>query len=102
MGKKTLPYTGPTPRRAHPDDAGMDLATPVQVIARAGGITTINTGFRTAIPQGHVGLVVPRSSLYRRGLHLAREEDLPTWGKWGAHRPEEVDKWKRLSRRLIC
>lgn len=33
---------------------------------------------------------------------LAREEDLPTWGKWGAHRPEEVDKWKRLSRRLIC
>lgn len=81
---RTRPDT-PSPRRAHPSDAGVDL--PARAfktldgwdntyssvsIPRAGGTTTIGTGIAVSIPEGHVGLLFVRSSIgIKRHLVLA-------------------------------
>ncbi|MEX2486031.1 MAG: dUTP diphosphatase [Nitriliruptoraceae bacterium] len=60
------------PVYAHPDDAGMDLASvePVRLVAR--GRAAVGTGLAVAIPPGWVGLVHPRSGLARRhGITVA-------------------------------
>lgn len=51
----------PIPRRAHPDDAGLDLsaATPVEITPRC--TRAVDTGIRMAIPKGYVGLLCLRS-----------------------------------------
>lgn len=66
------------PTRAHPWDAGLDLYTPVKAIvpaAKAGmsfgmlepevviGSATIDTGVHIEIPEGYVGLILPKSGL---------------------------------------
>ena len=64
----TLPirFTHPQaelPTRAHPTDAGLDLAASetTQVAPRI--VTLVPTGIAVAIPEGHVGLLAARSSL---------------------------------------
>ena len=64
----TLPvrFTHPhaeLPTRAHPTDAGLDLAASetTQVAPRI--VTLVPTGIAVAIPAGYVGLLVARSSL---------------------------------------
>ena len=64
----TLPvrFTHPhaeLPTRAHPTDAGLDLAASetTQVAPRV--VTLVPTGIAVAIPEGHVGLLAARSSL---------------------------------------
>lgn len=61
-----FPYTAPHPhglRKAHADDAAYDLS------ALRGGFmqplerSLVKTGLRVAIPEGHAGLVLPRSGL---------------------------------------
>lgn len=51
------------PTRAHPTDAGLDLyaAETVQIAPRV--VTLVPTGIAVAIPAGHVGLLIARSSL---------------------------------------
>ena len=51
------------PARAHPTDAGLDLAASetTQVAPRV--VTLVPTGIAVAIPEGHVGLLAARSSL---------------------------------------
>ena len=51
------------PTRAHPTDAGLDLAASetIQVAPRV--VTLVPTGIAVAIPEGHVGLLAARSSL---------------------------------------
>lgn len=51
------------PTRAHPTDAGLDLAASetTQVAPRV--VTLVPTGIAVAIPAGHVGLLAARSSL---------------------------------------
>ena len=51
------------PTRAHPTDAGLDLAASetTQVAPRI--VTLIPTGIAVAIPEGHVGILAARSSL---------------------------------------
>ena len=51
------------PTRAHPTDAGLDLAASetTQVAPRV--VTLVPTGIAVAIPEGHVGLLTARSSL---------------------------------------
>lgn len=72
----------PTPRRAHPTDAGVDLvawdckpeSTGEWVCSTipAGGTSTFGTGIAAAIPEGYVGLVFVRSSLgVKYGVTLA-------------------------------
>ena len=73
----TLParFTHPhaeLPTRAHPNDAGLDLAASetTQVAPRV--VTLVPTGIAVAIPAGHVGLLAARSSLaVKKAMTLA-------------------------------
>ncbi|MEK7410528.1 MAG: dUTP diphosphatase [Actinomycetota bacterium] len=54
----------PLPGMAHPGDAGVDLYSRQDIlIAPAGGRVLVPTGIAIAVPDGYVGLVVPRSGL---------------------------------------
>ena len=60
------------PAYAHPDDAGLDLATVEALRIGPGERVAAPTGLALAIPDGWVGLVHPRSGLARRhGLTVA-------------------------------
>jgi dUTP pyrophosphatase len=54
------------PSYAHSGDAGADLATAEDVVLEPGERAVVGTGIAIAIPQGHVGLVHPRSGLAAR------------------------------------
>lgn len=56
----------PVPRYAHPDDAGADLMTTVDVTLAPGERQLVPTGVAIALPPGYVGLVHPRSGLAAR------------------------------------
>jgi dUTP pyrophosphatase len=51
------------PEYAHPGDAGADLVATETVELGPGERATIGTGTAVALPDGYVGLVVPRSGL---------------------------------------
>ena len=54
----------PVPRYARAGDAGVDLlARSDVVLACRGGRAVVSTGVAVAIPEGHAGLVLPRSGL---------------------------------------
>jgi len=53
------------PVRAHPGDAGLDLVAVDDHDLPPGGRVAVGTGLAVAIPEGHAGLVVPRSGLAR-------------------------------------
>ena len=60
------------PTRAHPTDAGLDLAASetTQVAPRV--VTLVPTGIAVAIPEGHVGILAARSSLaVKKAMTLA-------------------------------
>ena len=64
----TLParFTHPhakLPTRAHPTDAGLDLAPSETTHIAPGVVTLVPTGVAVAIPEGHVGILAARSSL---------------------------------------
>ena len=61
----------PLPRYAHPGDAGLDLHARQDVTLGPGERALMPTGVAVAIPDGHVGLVHPRSGLaLRHGVSL--------------------------------
>jgi dUTP pyrophosphatase len=65
------------PERAHPGDAGLDLRAAADVVVGPGERAKIPTGLAVAIPEGHAGLVLPRSGLAsRHGLTLANSPGL--------------------------
>lgn len=51
------------PHRQHHDDAGADLHSVDMHFLAPGERKLVNTGVSVAIPDGHVGLVCPRSGL---------------------------------------
>ena len=51
------------PERANPNDAGLDLISPVDVNLLAGCREVIDTGVHVEIPQGYVGLITSKSGL---------------------------------------
>lgn len=53
------------PKKAHTTDAGFDLVATSRVFA-ADGTATYGTGLAVDIPQGYVGLLFPRSSIYKQ------------------------------------
>lgn len=60
-----------TPTYARPGDAGADLRCTSAVTIEPGERELVGTGVRLAIPEGHVGLVTPRSGLAaRQGLGI--------------------------------
>ena len=56
----------PLPRAAHPFDAGLDLATTVDVVLGPGERQLVPTGIALALPPGWAGFVHPRSGLATR------------------------------------
>jgi dUTP pyrophosphatase len=51
------------PARAHEGDAGLDLHAAEAVRIEAGERASVRTGIALEIPEGHAGLVLPRSGL---------------------------------------
>ena len=65
------------PAAQHPGDAGLDLCSAVDVVVEPGERVMIPTGVAVAIPDGHAGLVLPRSGLAsKHGLTMANSPGL--------------------------
>jgi len=65
------------PSAQHVGDAGLDLHSVIDVEVAPGERTLVPTGVAVAIPQGHAGLVLPRSGLASRdGLTLVNAPGL--------------------------
>jgi dUTP pyrophosphatase len=65
------------PQAHHPGDAGLDLRANADVEVSPGERAMIPTGVAVAIPDGHAGLVLPRSGLAsKHGLTLANSPGL--------------------------
>lgn len=54
----------------HSTDAGWDIFIPQAVTIPPQGFVSINTGLKVAIPKGYVGLIFPRSSVSKSGIHV--------------------------------
>ena len=59
------------PSKAHGNDAGYDLTAYTVSEDRKRNIVTYGTGVAVEIPDGYVGLIFPRSSVYKHQLELA-------------------------------
>jgi dUTP pyrophosphatase len=68
---------GQLPVAQHPGDAGMDLRSAVDISVGPRERAMVPTGLAVAIPDGHAGLVLPRSGLAsKHGLTLANSPGL--------------------------
>ena len=59
----TCRVSGSVPKYVHYGDAGADLIASEKTVIRARGRSLVGTGIRLEIPEGHVGLIWPRSGL---------------------------------------
>ncbi|HYT81130.1 MAG TPA: dUTP diphosphatase [Actinomycetota bacterium] len=100
------------PSHAHPGDAGLDLASSVDAEVGPGERAMIPTGVAVAIPDGHAGLVLPRSGLAsREGLTLANSPGLIDAGYRGEvtcavvnldrERPVSIKRGDRIAQLVI-
>jgi dUTP pyrophosphatase len=65
------------PTRAHDNDAGLDLHAAEATRIPPGARVSVGTGLAVAIPEGHGGLVLPRSGLaLRHGVTLVNSPGL--------------------------
>jgi dUTP pyrophosphatase len=56
----------PVPGHAHPGDGGVDLHAREDATLQPGERVIVPTGVAVAVPEGHAGLVTPRSGLAAR------------------------------------
>ena len=100
------------PSRAREGDAGLDLAANQDAKIGPGERALIPTGLAVAIPEGHAGLVLPRSGLAsRQGLTLANSPGLIDSGYRGEVTiavvnldpvaPVEIRKGDRIAQLLL-
>jgi dUTP pyrophosphatase len=74
---KRLAPEGRAPARAHDLDAGYDLFSAESARLEPGERTSVGTAIAIAIPEGHAGLVLPRSGLAaRHGIALVNAPGL--------------------------
>lgn len=59
------------PQYAKPGDAGMDLVAISKEWDPENGVLVFGTGLAFEIPEGYVGLIFPRSSIFKTGLSLS-------------------------------
>jgi dUTP pyrophosphatase len=72
-----LKDTAVVPTRAHPGDAGLDLYSTEIAHLGPGERWSVGTGIAVEIPEGHAGLVLPRSGLAREhGITLVNAPGL--------------------------
>ena len=96
----------PLPRRAHADDAGLDLYARESVSLAPGERALVPTGVALALPQGTAGFVHPRSGLAaRHGLGMVNAPGVIDAGYRGEikvnlinHDPHETIELKRGDR----
>ena len=67
---KKLSANAVIPSKAHASDAGFDM-TCTRFEVADGGLFTYHTDIAVEIPEGHVGLLFPRSSIYKQDLLLS-------------------------------
>lgn len=68
---KKLDLDAVIPQKAHPTDAAFDLVAIGVEEDLKRNIVTYHTGLAFEIPEGYVGLLFPRSSVYKHQLQLA-------------------------------
>ncbi|AXV09820.1 Deoxyuridine 5'-triphosphate nucleotidohydrolase (plasmid) [Euzebya pacifica] len=103
----------PTPRYARPGDAGLDLhATGDHIIHPGGGRAVIGTGIAIALPDGHAGMVCPRSGMAaRHGITVTNAPGIIDAGYRGEieviltntdpDRPHHIRRGDRIAQLLI-
>jgi dUTP pyrophosphatase len=65
------------PNRAHDGDAGLDLYAAEAAVLEPGRRASVGTGIAVEVPDGHAGLVLPRSGLAaRHGIALVNAPGL--------------------------
>lgn len=67
---KKLVENAVIPTKAHPTDAGWDM-TCTSFEYEKNNMITYHTGIAMAIPENHVGLLFPRSSVFKQDLILS-------------------------------
>lgn len=103
---------GRAPQRAHDGDAGYDLFAAEAATLGPGERASVGTGIAVAIPDGHAGLVMPRSGLaLRHGIALVNAPGLIDSGYRGEVRvlllntdrsePFEIAPGDRIAQLLI-
>jgi len=102
----------PLPSRARPSDAGLDLSSAIDLEVGPGERALVPTGVAVAIPEGHAGLVLPRSGLASRtGLTLVNAPGLIDAGCRGEvtcavvnldrDRPVRISRGDRIAQLVI-
>jgi dUTP pyrophosphatase len=100
------------PSRARAGDAGLDLTAAIDVVVAPGARVPVPTGVAVAIPEGHAGLVLPRSGLAsREGLTLANAPGLVDAGYRGEvicamvnldpERPVRISRGERIAQLVL-
>ena len=100
------------PARVHDGDAGYDLHAAERATIAPGERASVGTGIALAIPDGHAGLVVPRSGLAaRHGISVVNGPGLIDSGYRGEVRvlllntdreqPFEVEPGDRIAQLVI-
>ena len=109
---KRLSPAAREPERAHEHDAGYDLRAAESARIEPGARASVGTGIAVAIPEGHAGLVLPRSGLAaRHGITLPNAPGLIDAGYRGEVRvlllntdpgePFEVAEGDRIAQLLV-
>jgi len=68
---KLLSKNSVIPKYAKPGDAGLDLTAVSEEWNEDNSMVTYGTGLAFEIPEGHVGLLFPRSSVCKTSLNLS-------------------------------
>lgn len=68
---KKLSPLAVTPTKAHPSDVGFDLVATSVAEYRNREIVSYGTSIAVEIPEGYMGLLFPRSSVYKEHVQLA-------------------------------
>ncbi len=100
------------PSRAYPGDAGLDLSSCERVVLAPGERALVPTGLAVAIPEGHAGLVQPRSGLAaRHGISIVNTPGLVDSGYRGEllvnlvntdpHEPFVVEPGMRIAQLVV-
>lgn len=80
------------PTKAHPTDAGFDLTAISMEYDHVYDCIVYHTGLAFEIPQGYVGKLYPRSSIYKKDLLLTNCTGIIDSG----YRGEVLAKFKRI------
>ena len=68
MKIKLFKETTPLPKKSHLPDSGLDIFMPCDFTLEAFETKTIGLEIAVAIPEGHAGILVPRSSIAQQGI----------------------------------